>query len=688
MGERGAGLRVGVDVGGTFTDFVLFDPETGSYRTLKVLTTPEDPARGVLEGLDREGARSATELVHGSTVATNAVLERKGARTALVTTGGFRDLLVIARQNRSKLYDLFADRPAPLVPAELCFEVEERVGRDGEVLVGLTDEEVEAVAHRLRETEAESVAVSLLFSFLHPAHEERLAARLEEEGLFVSRSSRVLPEFREYERTSTTVLNAYVGPILDRYLGGLEERSGASTLRIMHSNGGSVSSGAARRHAVRSILSGPAGGTVGALRMARAAGYPRAISFDMGGTSTDVSLMRDGVEVTAEGEIDGLPVRVPVIDIHTVGAGGGSVARVDAAGGLRVGPESAGAAPGPVCYGRGGERPTVTDANVVLGRLPADAFLGGRMELDVAGAEAALERLAREAGIDGAGGLSAAGAAAAGVVEVANARMERALRVISVERGHEPADFALVSFGGAGGLHAAELARRLGIRKVVVPPAASTLSAFGMLSADVVKDYVRTVMLPGETEYAGLRERAKPLAERGRRQVAAEGFAEDEVSVTLSLDMRYEGQSYELEVPMEPDFVARFRRRHRKVYGHADPDAPVEVVNLRARAVGRVEPPPLPEEEPGDPDPARALVGRRPVVIGRDGTGAGRGKGGVREVPLYDGEALRPGHRVEGASVISKSDTTVFLGRGDAARVDRHFNLVVDVGGGGAGGEG
>ncbi len=669
-------LRIGVDVGGTFTDFVLYDSTAGvTYRTRKVLSTPAEPSEGVLEGLERAEAASPSEVVHGSTVATNAVLERTGARTALVTTEGFEDVLTIARQNRSELYDLSAGRPEPLVPPERCFGVSERVDEEGRVLRELDESELDPLVEALEAAGVESVAVSLLFSFLHAEHERRIAERLREEGFRVSRSSEVLPEFREYERASTTAVNAYVGPILDRYLERLDRRLDDSRFRIMQSNGGSVGTREARRLGVRSILSGPAGGAVGALRVARGVGRPDVISFDMGGTSTDVSLMRGDVEVTSETRVDGLPIRVPVIDIHTVGAGGGSVGRVDAGGVLRVGPESAGADPGPACYGRGGERATVTDAHVVLGRLPADAFLGGRMSLEAGRAEAALEAVGRDAELDAGGELGRAERAALGVVRVANAHMERALRVISVERGHEPEDFAMVAYGGAGGLHAAELARRLGIGEVIVPPAASVLSAFGMLSADVVKDYVRTVMLPGDTAFDDLEERMRPLAERGREEVEAEGVQPGRIRLESALDMRYEGQSYELEVPVVEDFVDRFHREHRRVYGHAEEGAPVEIVNLRLRAVGEVEPLPLPDREPGPPDPADARRSTRPVIVsGPEGPER-------RPVPVFDGEALRPGHEVTGPAVIAKSDSTVLVGPSDGARVDRRENLRLEIGG-------
>ncbi len=467
-------MRIGIDIGGTFTDFVLFNPASGSLQTFKRLSTPHDPAEAVLAGLSGISEQSTaasqqaptsnslftdhrslfTEIVHGSTVATNALLERKGAATAFVATAGFRDLLTIGRQNRSQLYDFFTDRPDPLVPAELRLEVAERVDRHGNVLTPLDPVRLAPLIERLRQASVESVAVCLLFSFANPVHEQQIGAALRQAGLLVSLSSEILPEFREYERASTTAINAYVSPVLDRYLGRLANQLHGVDFRIMQSNGGSISALQARREAVRSILSGPAGGTVGAFHVAQAAGFDRVLTFDMGGTSTDVALCNGGIRVTSEGEIGGLPVRIPVIDIHTVGAGGGSIAAVDVGGALRVGPQSAGADPGPACYGRGGDLPTVTDANLVLGRLPADHFLGSQMALDAAASEAALARLAEAAQLTPTAGLSLAQAAALGVVQIANAHMERALRVISVERGHDPADFALLSFGGAGGLHA------------------------------------------------------------------------------------------------------------------------------------------------------------------------------------------------------------------------------------------
>lgn len=694
------GPRVGVDIGGTFTDFVLLAPD-GELRTHKVLSTPDDPAEAVLRGLNDllgEGSTGRPDeaaagdrkpsVVHGSTVATNALLERRGARVAFVTTAGFGDLLRLGRQARPELYDLHPRPPEPLVPPERCHEVEERVDRDGRILQELDEDDLRRLVSRLEEQDVESVAVCLLFSFLSPDHERRVAERLREAGLSVSLSSRILPEFREFERASTTVANAYVTPALDRYLGRLHDELPTDRLRIMQSSGGSVGVETARAEGVRSVLSGPAGGVVGAVHVARSAGAERVLTFDMGGTSTDVSVAEGDPGVTTEAEIGGVPVAVPVVDLHTVGSGGGSVARVDRGGALRVGPESAGARPGPACYGRGGEAATVTDASLVLGRLDPDRFLGGQLPLDADAARRALASLAAELGLEDRDGVSAARRAALGVVRVVNARMERALRVISVERGHDPADFTLVSFGGAGGLHAADLARRLGVPRVLVPPAASVLSALGMLATDVIRDHGRTVMLPGDVAMGELAEAFAPLVERAREELREEGVPAERVVVHRRLDLRYEGQSYEITVPFGEDVdpVARFHDEHATTYGHAERSAPVEIVNLRVRAVGRIDRPQLSHGALVASDPSAARIGRRPVVLPPGDRGGGPEDAAeaaprVEPIPFYDGEALEPGHRFEGPAVVLRPDTTVFVGRTDRVEVDRRFELIVEVGG-------
>ena len=665
-------MRIGIDIGGTFTDFVLFDQTSGTFETFKTLSTPGDPAEAVLIGLEQArqaGKVERPDIVHGSTVATNALLEGKGAVTALVTTEGFCDVIEIGRQNRPDIYDLFAQRPTPLVPSALRFEVDERVNYEGQVLRPLDANALEPLVAALKAAKVESVAISLLFSFLHPAHEAAIAARLRAEGFFVSPSSEVLPEFREYERTSTTVINAYVAPVMDCYLSRLARESGAADFRVIQSNGGSIRAERARREAARCVLSGPAGGVVGAQYVAQKAGFERLLTFDMGGTSTDVSLCNGEIQVTTEADIGGHPIRLPLIDIHTVGSGGGSMAYVDPGGALRVGPQSAGADPGPVCYDHGGQMPTVTDANLILGRLAADQFLGGQMTLNVKAAEEALARLAIEAKLSAPPDLTPAQTAALGLIEIVNAHMERALRVISVQRGHDPSQFALVSFGGAGGLHAADLARSLNIPRVLIPPNAATLSAFGMLTAEVVKDYVQTVMLPGDTPFAELEAQITPLLERGKADVLAEGVRPEAVAVQPMLDMRYQGQSYELMVPLTSDFIETFHNIHQRAYGYHQPKRAIEIVSLRLRAVGHLPQPSLTPTPAGDADASAAQFDRRPVVLTE----------GIVEVTFYQGDRLKPGNLVDGPALIVHPDTTIFIDSADRLKMDGYHNLIVTV---------
>jgi N-methylhydantoinase A len=540
-------MRIGVDAGGTFTDFVVINQD--GIRRFKLRSNPSDPASVILEGLRQAGMDRRTEVVHGSTVATNALLERKGARTALVTTRGFEDVIEIGRQNRAGLYSLTPREVRPIVPAELRFGLEERTFYDGTVAIDPSPESLRRMARQLERAGVEAVAICFLHSYGNAQNERKAAQALAALQTFVCASHEVCPEFREYERTSTTVLNAYVGPLMDRYLAALETGV-KGRLSIMQSNGGLLAPSEARHHAVRTILSGPAGGVVGAVRTAAQAGFTQVLGFDMGGTSTDVSLAVGEPKLSLEASVDGLPVRVPLLDIHTVGAGGGSLARIDIGGLLRVGPESAGADPGPACYGKG-DQPTVTDAHLVLGRIPADRFLGGAMPLDTARAEAA-ER----------------------IIRVANANMERAIRVISVERGHDPRDFTLVAFGGCGGLHACEIASELGVQRVFVPAEAGVLSALGMLLADRVRDYSAGAL--GVTNPERL---YRELEARARKQMPG-------ARLQRSCDVRYLGQSFEINVPDPADF----HEAHRKLYGYADASKSLEVVTIRVRAVIPVEP--------------------------------------------------------------------------------------------------
>lgn len=663
-------LWVGIDIGGTFTDFVVYSPDDGTLQRFKVLSTHPDPAEGVLQGLSKIPQTASRQIVHGSTVATNAILERKGARTALITTKGFRDVLLIGRQNRPELYDLFPVIPPPLVSREWCLEITERVDYEGTVVIPLQEKELDAIIETLRQEHIQSVAVSFLFSFVNPAHEQCVTRRLREEGFFVTASSEILPEFREYERTSTTVVNAYVSPTLDSYLGRLEREIKSTEFHILQSNGGRISVSQARGQGVRSILSGPAGGVVGARYLAGLAGFKRILTFDMGGTSTDVSLVHDDIHVTSEAEVGGCPIRVPIIDIHTVGAGGGSLATVDAGGNVRVGPQSAGAVPGPVCYGRGGLIPTVTDAHVILGRLPTDGFLNGQMALDLESAQQVFDEFSRHIALKSQFGLDARQSLALGMIDIANAHMERVLRVISVERGEDPRETVLVSFGGAGGLHACDLARALGVPSVLVSPMAATLSALGMLAADVQLDYVRTVMLPDDTSFEILDQRTRELVLQGEEDLQRESVLPEQAVITRTVDVRYVGQSFDLEVPLTPQFRQAFDRMHQERYGYSQQEAPIEIVNVRVRAIGRVTPPPIPRHPLGPADSSSAKWEDRPVVLPQ----------GIQAVPHYRGNLLRPGHDIHGPAIVVMDDTTVYLGSTDHATLDVYSNILIDIG--------
>ena len=567
-------MRIGIDTGGTFTDFALWDGER--CLTHKVRSTPADPAQAILQGLgELPQAAGAAEIVHGSTVATNALLERKGARTAFITTAGFEDLLVIGRQNRRELYNFLAAPPSRLAPDELSFGLPERTLYDGSIHQELDPAAAEDLARKLLDLGVESCAVCLLHSYANGAHESGFAEKLRacwaaagREPPFLSLSHEVLPEYREYERAATTLVNAYVSPLMGRYLGRLSESLGAARLRVLQSNGGSISAAAAGQGAVHTVLSGPAGGVLGAAAVARAAGFERMISFDMGGTSTDVSLYDGGFTHTTETTLGDFPIRVPMLDIHSVGAGGGSIAWLDSAGALRVGPHSAGAQPGPVCYGEG-EQITVTDANLVLGRIDAARFLGGRMRLDVDRCRQFLERFAEDLGVSA---LEAARA----IVNVANSNMERAIRKVSVERGHDPREFSLLSFGGAGAQHACELAERLEIPAVIVPRHAGVLSALGMLVADCVRDYSQSILAqPAVSAFAGLEARAA-------EEFSDQGFAE--VVYERHVDLRYRGQSYEITVPWAQRET--FHDLHRRLYGYDHRGREVQQVTARVKAVG------------------------------------------------------------------------------------------------------
>jgi N-methylhydantoinase A len=671
-------MILGIDVGGTFTDFVLLDA-AGQVSIHKVLTSARDPSVAILQGIADLDVDGEATVIHGATVATNALLERRGARTALITSEGFRDVLEIGRQTRSDLYALHPTRPEPLVPRRWRLELPERVDKRGMILIPLDAEATDAVVRQLQAEAIESVAICFLFSFLNPAHERAVRARINsltgESAPFVSLSSDVLPEYREYERTSTTVINAYVTPLMSRYLSNLEQGLQGRRLRVMQSNGGVISAEAARTLAARTALSGPAGGVVSSFDLARMAGLERIITFDMGGTSTDVSLCPGRIQETAEGTVAGLPLRLPTIDIHTVGAGGGSIARLDAGGALRVGPESAGSDPGPICYGRDeASEITVTDANLVLGRLDAGHFLGGRMVLDLPRTQARMLELARRLSLP-------QEAAAWGVIRVANSNMERAIRTISIERGYDPREFTLLAFGGAGPLHACELAAALHIPRVLIPPHSGVLSALGMILADAVKDYSQTVMLPStQTSGEALDRLFAPLYERASADLHAEGFAGAEIRLQSALDMRYVGQSYELKVEAQPggeiqQYVQDFHEIHRQRFSYANEGEPVEIVNVRLKAIGQTAKPHPSYQPPGQLDPKAAQIGYKQVYFAdRSAPHA------ARPIPaaLYQRELLVAGNMVVGPAILFQFDTTTIIPPDWSVAVDGWGNLIAE----------
>ena len=724
--------NIGVDTGGTFTDIVM--RINGDLFTHKVLSTPQNPANAVIQGVDEilrlhstdtvEAGAPSPHIVHGSTVATNALLERRGARIALVTTKGFEDILEIGRQARPSLYDFFVERPTPLVPADRRFGISERTLHTGEIQTEIEPADLETLASELAVLELDAVAICFLFAYVNPKNEQIVAGYLARLGIPISCSHEVLPEYREYARFSTTVANAYIRPTLERHLSTLTDsdllyssnetvarneiegfllgrffdpntksikKQTADTypqekikksFRLMLSNGGSVSIEAFQGKlqaenllsqdtsvGIRTVLSGPAGGVLGAYQIAKAAGYDQIITFDMGGTSTDVSLCNNGISLTTESTISGLPIKVPLIDIHTVGAGGGSIATVDAGGALRVGPESAGADPGPICYGNNGADITVTDANLFLGRIAATQFLGGTMALDLNRTRAHIEKFALHLGIP-------APQAANGILKVANAAMERAIKVISVERGFDTRDFTLVSFGGAGGLHAAFMAENLGIETILIPPNGGLLSAYGMLFADVVKDYSQTVLLrfetgsgiPVDTLNTGFDE----LLTRAENEMRPEGFTPNQLKIDRSLDMRYEGQSYELNIPYFTEtrthaLVQKFHAAHDQRFGYARTDAPVEVVNLRLTATGATDKPPIQPLPLVDADPSEAFTVQNRVVF----------DGEALTTDFYRREALRPGNQIAGPAVITEFSATTVIPPNFAAVVDAYQNLIL-----------
>ena len=674
-------LRIAIDTGGTFTDCVWV--EGGVLRTLKVFSTPDDPSRAISEALRKIGAGAGVTLLHGTTVGTNSLLQRKGARVALITTAGFEDVIEIGRQARQRLYDFSFDRIEPLVARALRFGVRERVDSEGKMLEQPTDDELAHLQEAVRAAKPDAIAISLLFSFANPANEAAVSSALAGLGKPLSVSHRILPEFREYERTSTVVVNAYLQPLMQNYLEKLvsrvseleasqapvqrsARRKSGPQIFVMQSSGGITALESAARNPARTVLSGPAGGLVGASAMAGRSGFHKILSFDMGGTSTDVALVEGGARPSGQSEVAGFPVGVPMLDIHTVGAGGGSLARFDAGGALLVGPESAGADPGPICYGRG-LQPTVTDANLLLGRLRPNRFLGGEFKLDIERTRRITAEWLREQH-----SKLTLEQFAAGVVRVVNVNMERALRVVSIERGYDPREFALVAFGGAGGLHACELAEALGIPTVIIPARPGALSAFGILVSDVVKDYSRTVLwrLAEKLPQRELQSEFRKLEQQALKQFRDEHWR-GALRHERSLDLRYRGQGYELNIPAGTDMSERFHAEHQRRYGYHHAGRETELVTLRLRArmtaprlnIGRTPPQPAGRARPVSP------VERCSVIF----------QSKARATPVYDRSQLRQGQFLRGPVVITEYSATTVIPPGKKFWADKAENLLIAI---------
>jgi N-methylhydantoinase A len=694
-----ARLRVASDVGGTFTDNLAYDEAAKRVTVAKVPTTPENRALGTVQGLLRalslqgRGGGDVGYVGHGMTTATNAVIQRRGGRTAFITNEGFRDLLLIGRQNRPSLYDIRKTRPEPLVAREDCHTVRGRLDPSGRELVPLDEDAVRRVAERLRTDQVAAVAICFLHSYANPAHEQRaktiLAAALP--GVPVCASTEILAEFREYERASTVVLNAYLLPVMDRYLASLTElltdpRSGLGLapdvpVMVMEAAGGLMTVATARDKPVHTVLSGPAGGVVASAHVAGLSGFADIITMDMGGTSTDISLVLDArPQVTREASLEGTPIRIPVIDINAIGAGGGSIAWIDPGGALRVGPISAEAVPGPACYGRGGSEPTVTDANLVLGRLGGDTKLGGELTLDADAATRAIEdRVAGPLGLD-------LVAAAAGILRVANATMARGVRVVSIERGHDPRRLTLVPFGGAGPMHGSPLARDLAIPRLLVPPTPGILCALGMLVADLRHDLVQTRLAAhANLSVAEAAAVFAPMLEEARRLLAEDRVPEQRQRIETRLDMRYVGQSFELPIPLGgfaaadwAGLVPAFNAEHARRFGHSDPAAPVEIVSFAVTATGLIDTPELPRPpRGGDEPPNEARRGGRRVFFESPQAAGG---GNWSDCPVWQREALLSGNQITGPAIIEEVSATTVLYPGDQGRVDEIGSLIVEVG--------
>jgi N-methylhydantoinase A/oxoprolinase/acetone carboxylase beta subunit len=661
-------IKIGLDTGGTFTDFVIYS--NGEVYIKKIPSTPKNPSAAVLKGLEEYiNTDKEISIVHGSTVATNALLERKGAKIALITTAGFEDVIFIGRQTRSNLFSLSGEVRAHLLPRRACFGISERTTHTGKIEKDINPIELNSLMNKILNEKVNVVVVSLINSYANPNNEKQISRKLKEKKIQYTLSTDLLPEYREYERTITTAINGYLIPVMDSYICDLEKKLRNCDLKIMQSNEGYISPKLARKEPIRTALSGPAGGVVGALHVARSAGFKKIVSFDMGGTSTDVSLVDAAIRRTAETEIGGFPIRIPIIDIHTVGAGGGSIAHLDKGGALRVGPQSAGADPGPACYGKGNQA-TVTDANLVLGRLDPDYFLGGTMKIDPKRSKEAIEKIAATIGkrlIE----------TAEGIIEIANVNMEKAVRVISIERGVDPRGFYLFSFGGAGGMHAVELAERLRMSGVIIPKNAGVLSAQGLLLTNSIKDYSKSLLkITDKIDPGELEKHFKELEKKGVNDMKVDRFEEGNIELYRSLDLRYAGQSYEITIPYTEKqneqfpFVSDFHSEHKKQYTYNHPDTPIEIVNVRLRAIGKTDKVKLNKHKSIGREIKNAFIKKQKIYYRKKEI----------EASIYKRELLDPGITIKKPSLIIDYESTTFLPPGYNLKVDEYLNLIIGKG--------
>jgi N-methylhydantoinase A/oxoprolinase/acetone carboxylase beta subunit len=655
-------IRIGVDTGGTFTDFVIYSE--GKIHIKKIPSTPEDPSDAIIKGLlnylDKE---NSLLVVHGTTVATNSLLERSGEPIALLTTQRFEDIIFIGRQTRNRLYELKGETRSPLFPRSNCIGINERTSASGKILQRISKEDIKRAVETVEKTHAKAVAVCFINSYANAENEKTIHRVFEKQGYLVSRSTEILPEHREYERTVITAVNAYLMPVISRYLMNLENRLKDAQLRIMQSNEGHISTKIAKKEPIRTALSGPAGGVVAAYHVAKSAGFDKIVTFDMGGTSSDVSLIDGKIQRTSENKIGEFPMRLPIIDINTVGAGGGSIAYVDKGGSLRVGPKSAGADPGPACYGKG-KSPTVTDANLVLGRLSAEHFLGGNMKIFPERSYASVEKLGKIIN-------KSIPETAAGIIKIANSNMSKAIRVISIERGIDVRKFALFSFGGAGGMHAAEIALGLQIPIIIIPKNAGVLSSLGLLLADSTKDYSKSVLKTLDDHPAGIEldKEFNKVERKAISEMQKEGFSKQNIDLNRFLDLRYYGQSFEITVPYKEnyDFLHQFHKSHERLYSYSHPGRPIEIVNIRLKATGKTERIKLKKKKREKNDSENAVIKKHKIYY--------HGKDKVSSV--YDRSLLKPGNKISGPALIIDLESTTFIPPDFSVEIDEYLNIIM-----------